>query len=568
MGRRKKASKKDLHKVSDFPNSDEIRAQTATSAKEHDEDQDAETKPSSNKLKISISILNSPIRPVVREEKVVEENELKSPKATKRSDVEDGNKHKVDAFKFLMDSRMKSIGQNAEGKCELQMHVETVVVEEEENNGAIKQRKKESFLAWANEKVTLKRKLQELKEEAKNERIGETLIRRSERMKTMLRIQTNDDDDEDEFEVEKRAKKRRRKETRKSERITNVNTSKKPKNVLIELNENADEDVMVLSEDNDKKTRKKNKHSHKVLGSNKPGKLAPIFAKARKEKLDAATIEARKSFLHSDLPDILKKKALRKENDFSSTETFNEQYFPTISHVQQKDDSEFWALTSTKLFSNETYNTNDTNPVIIKSCELKLGSVTEQRIFIKEHQQETETINRFDKETISGIIKRIKAQNPGYPVYRAFKTLCNMSGLDFEENAKSSKAKKKRKSLPKFGDLGAMWTEKYKPSSSTGFAGNHARVLDLRKWLSRWLENSKRTSSSESEFDSESEERFMNGIILFGPPGTGKTIGVYAVAKELGFNVLELNPSSKRTGTFTYSGMHLYALYGIMLGIN
>lgn len=36
-------------------------------------------------------------------------------------------------------------------------------------------------------------------------------------------------------------------------------------------------------------------------------------------------------------------------------------------------------------------------------------------------------------------------------------------------------------------------------------------------------------------------------MALLGPSGSGKTATVYAVAEELGFRVLEVNPSVERT---------------------
>ncbi|KAK3905471.1 ATPase family AAA domain-containing protein 5 [Staphylotrichum tortipilum] len=43
-------------------------------------------------------------------------------------------------------------------------------------------------------------------------------------------------------------------------------------------------------------------------------------------------------------------------------------------------------------------------------------------------------------------------------------------------------------------------------------------------------------------------EKTANALVMSGPHGCGKTAAVYAVAKELGFEVFEINPSSRRSG--------------------
>ena len=57
------------------------------------------------------------------------------------------------------------------------------------------------------------------------------------------------------------------------------------------------------------------------------------------------------------------------------------------------------------------------------------------------------------------------------------------------------------------------------------------------------------SSDCESDsVDTELVDSLGNTALIEGPPGSGKTAAVFALAAEMGFNVLEVNASSNRTG--------------------
>lgn len=78
------------------------------------------------------------------------------------------------------------------------------------------------------------------------------------------------------------------------------------------------------------------------------------------------------------------------------------------------------------------------------------------------------------------------------------------------------------------------WTEKYRPKSLRDIVGNDRAISSLRAWAERWNQGTK------------IEKR---AAILSGKPGTGKTSSALALAKDMGWTVLELNASDARNET-------------------
>lgn len=76
-----------------------------------------------------------------------------------------------------------------------------------------------------------------------------------------------------------------------------------------------------------------------------------------------------------------------------------------------------------------------------------------------------------------------------------------------------------------------LWVEKYRPHSLKDIAGNPRAVAKLSHWLKSYREGDAKKKA----------------LLLYGPPGSGKTSAAYALARELGLDLVETNASDVRT---------------------
>ncbi len=75
------------------------------------------------------------------------------------------------------------------------------------------------------------------------------------------------------------------------------------------------------------------------------------------------------------------------------------------------------------------------------------------------------------------------------------------------------------------------WTVKYQPTKISEFVDNGEAIRQLENWLRLW----------------QGKSPAKKAAFLYGPTGVGKTASVFLFAKELGYDIVEMNASDWRT---------------------
>ena len=75
------------------------------------------------------------------------------------------------------------------------------------------------------------------------------------------------------------------------------------------------------------------------------------------------------------------------------------------------------------------------------------------------------------------------------------------------------------------------WTEKYRPQTLSAIVGHNKAIEEMKIWAQSWMRGIPQNRA----------------VVLYGRAGIGKTTAAHALAREMGWDVIELNASDQRT---------------------
>ncbi|KAL8701893.1 MAG: hypothetical protein Q9224_000277 [Gallowayella concinna] len=96
-----------------------------------------------------------------------------------------------------------------------------------------------------------------------------------------------------------------------------------------------------------------------------------------------------------------------------------------------------------------------------------------------------------------------------------------------------------------------LWTVKYAPTATSMICGNKTQVDKLQAWLRAWPRNLK----VKFRMPGKDGSGIYRAVIMYGPPGIGKTTAAHLAARLEGYDIVESNASDTRSKKLVEAGL-------------
>ncbi|KAI8644150.1 hypothetical protein BD408DRAFT_413795 [Parasitella parasitica] len=287
-------------------------------------------------------------------------------------------------------------------------------------------------------------------------------------------------------------------------------------------------------------------------------------------QLDNSTFNEEDLFVQADPISSHGESVTRAMCDMDIDDNEDDGYEIDLTGAERMPDVESYSIIKTNKVINYT-QIPDNGAFVSATCP-----VTNSSLYFS--KRTPTDLKRRQKELNDKAIKKTNRSLLPKPLWQLRKEIekNNLEELKrIEKEIEESRSRKKKKVQPK-DDSGQLWVDKYRPSSYMDLMGDQRVNRDVLRWVKQWdhcvfkksariesqrdkqLRHYKSTFGITPKFAAykkdvkETSDPLLRPekkiLLMSGPPGFGKTTLAHVVAKQAGYNIIEVNASDDRTG--------------------